>query len=60
MLVDAAEAGIKMILERANRTFCGIAAVHARGNELEVNVLGRDELLERKGTFVFQAMKLGP
>ena len=37
MLVNAAEACDEMVLERANRTFGGVAAVDTWGNELEVD-----------------------
>jgi hypothetical protein len=36
-LVDAAEAGDKVVLERADGPFGGVASVNSRGNKLEID-----------------------
>ena len=50
--VGAAEASDKMIFERSDGAFCGIATMDTWGNELEIDVFVAHVLLEDGGTFV--------
>jgi hypothetical protein len=59
VFVDTAEAGDEVVLEGADGTLGGVAAVDARRGKLEVDVLGTEELLEGLGAFVVKALEEG-
>lgn len=57
IFINAAKASDKMILKSADAAFGGIAAVHARRDELEIHILFVHELFEDFGTFVVQTLE---
>jgi hypothetical protein len=59
VLVDAAEAGDKMLLHGANGTFGGIVAVDSGGHQLELDRFGMEERFEGFRTFVVESVELG-
>ena len=60
VLVDTAQAGNKMVLERADGAFGGIASVQSWRHKLEVNGFVPEKLFERGGALIVQAVQLGP
>jgi hypothetical protein len=57
ILVDAIQSHNKMILECVYHTFCSIAAMDVRWNQLEVDVFIAEELLEELGTLIVEALE---
>ena len=57
VLVGAAESGDEMILESADRSFGGIAAVKVWRHKLEIDVFVSHELFQHVGAFVVKALK---
>jgi hypothetical protein len=57
MLVHTAKAGNEVILECANGTFSGIAAMDTRWHELELDLLIMEELFECSRAFVVKSLK---
>jgi hypothetical protein len=55
--VDATEASDKMVLERADGSFCGIPSMDARGYKLIVHVFFLEKILENSGAFVVEALQ---
>ncbi len=56
--IGAAEAFDKVILERADHAFGGIASVSVRWCELIVDAFGLEEVLKRLRCFVVEALEL--
>ena len=59
VFVDATQSSNKVILERAYRTFGGVASVDTRRDELEVNSFVAQEIFECSGALVIEALELG-
>jgi len=57
MFVDTAKAGDEMVFERPDGAFGGIATMDARRGKLKVDVLVAEELFERLGALVVQALE---
>jgi len=57
VLVRAAEAGDEVVLEGADGTFGGIAAMDMGRDQLKVNLLGSKEVLENCGGFVVETLE---
>ena len=54
VVVCAAEAGDKVVLEGADCSFCGVAAVHVGRYQLEIDLIFLVELFEGVGCFVIE------
>jgi hypothetical protein len=59
ILINAAKAGDEVIFERTDGSCGGIVVMHARRDELEVDIFGVHEILEWLGAFVVEALRLG-
>ena len=59
MFVDTAKAGNEMVFERPDGAFGGIAMMDTGRGKLKVDVLVAEELFERLGALVVQALELG-
>ena len=58
VLVDAAKAGDKVILESADRALSGIAPMYARWDKLKIHSLCGHEFLEDFRAFVVESLEL--
>ena len=57
--VGATDAGNEVVLECANRSLGRVAAVHARGRQLEINFFGEHELFEDCREFIVKSVQFG-
>jgi hypothetical protein len=59
MFADAAQARNEVIFKHTDSTFGSIAAMDARGHELEINGLVAHELFQGSRAFIVQTLCLG-
>ena len=57
MLVHTAEASNKVVFERANCTFSGVAPMDTWRHELVVDLFGAEERFKRSGAFVVETLQ---